>query len=72
MSRSVLDGGRATPSASAGGDLPVGARAVLCLWGGLYVIALLWAFPAQRPEFTVGLIAVFALARCSTLSSMRS
>jgi len=30
--------------------------------GGLYVIALLWAFPAQRPEFTVGLIAVFALA----------
>jgi len=31
---------------------------VLAVVGG----SLLWAFPAQRPEFTVGLIAVFALA----------
>ncbi len=61
MFRPLLDGVAPT-SRERWGDLPVGARAVLCLWGGLYVIALLWAFPAQRPEFTVGLIAVFALA----------
>jgi len=60
--RPFVDGRVTSTPRERWGELPVGARAVLCLWGAFYVIGLLWAFPAQRPEFTVGLIVVFALA----------
>jgi len=58
--RSLVDG-IATPCERFG-DLPAGARIVLCLYGGLYVLALMWVVPKCSLAAVVPLLAVLTAA----------
>ena len=61
MSRSLVD--RVTPlSRERFGDLPVVARAVLCLYGALYVLAIVWAVPKGSLGGIVPLLVVLTAA----------
>ena len=61
MSRSLVD--RVAPlSRERFGDLPVGARAVLCLYGALYVLAIVWAVPKCSLAGIVPLLVVLTAA----------
>jgi len=61
MSRSLVD--RVAPlSRERVGDLPVVARAVLCLYGALYVLALVWAVPKGSLAGIVPLLVVLTAA----------
>ena len=62
MSRLATAGRWRNPIHHCWGDLPVRHRAMVCLWGGLYVLALVWAVPKCSLAGVVPLLVVLAAA----------